>query len=153
MAPSSLRCFVVVLQSRLFQKRGSPVSAKFFDLEFCLTLIRSQLGLALLHLGLEGSSPEIRREVHTVIESYSTVLPQLINCVLRDGMNTFLSRGIPPSKSITSGPEEATISWNRHSRLSTLLLSAVSFSEELEVAIREDMIVELIVLGHHHMIC
>ncbi|KAF8057458.1 armadillo-type protein [Lyophyllum atratum] len=127
----------------------------YFKAEFAKSeVLRSQLGLVSIHLTLEGSAPEVRREVNTVVERCTALLPELTNRVVRDGLNTFLSRGMPLSKPTTSSSaEETTVPWNKHSRLSVLLLSVVSFPEGTDLKVREDMIVELIILGHHHLVC
>ncbi|KAF8063638.1 armadillo-type protein [Lyophyllum atratum] len=127
----------------------------YFKTEFAKSeVLRSQLGLVSIHLTLEGSAPEVRREVNTVVERCTALLPELTNRVVRDGLNTFLSRGMPLSKPTTSSSaEETTVPWNKHSRLSVLLLSVVSFPEGADLKVREDMIVELIILGHHHLVC
>ncbi|KAF5368138.1 hypothetical protein D9615_010210 [Tricholomella constricta] len=111
---------------------------------------KSQLGLVLLHLALDGSTPQIRREVNAVVTRCTANLPELTNRIVRDGLNTLLARG--PPASARSG-EESIMPWNKHSRLSALLLSAVKFPEEVELPVREDLIVKLIILGHHHLIC
>ncbi|KAF5374683.1 hypothetical protein D9615_008940 [Tricholomella constricta] len=113
-------------------------------------LLRSQLGLILLHLALDGSTPQIRREVNAVVTRCTANLPELTNRVVRDGLNTLLARGTPTS---AKSGEESSVPWNKHSRLSALLLSAVNFPDEVELPVREDLIVKLIILGHHHLIC
>lgn len=118
---------------------------------FLTSPFRSQLGLVFVHLVLEGSSPEIRREVHNLVKCNASRRPQLINRVIRDALTTFVSRGTPVLKAISA--DEPPKPWNKHSRLSTLILSAVSFDDTLALTVREEIIVELIVLGHHHLIC
>lgn len=107
-----------------------------------------------VHLVLESSSPAIRRDVHSVIIANAGRQPQLTNRVIRDALTTFVSRGTPlPKPGAAGSADEAPKPWNKHSRLSTLISSAVSFDDTLELSIREDIIVELITLGHHHLIC
>ncbi|RDB20660.1 eIF-2-alpha kinase activator gcn1 [Hypsizygus marmoreus] len=151
-----------LLWDKVYQKLTDPVDESwflracdaalvYFQSEFGKNeMLRTQVGLALLHLSLEGSSPEIRRSVHRVIEKSTSNLPELTNRVLRDAMNTFLSRAIPAPK---SGASEESTTRNQHLRFSTLLLSAVSFTEELNLEVREELVSELIILGHHPLIC
>jgi len=113
---------------------------------------RSQLGLVFLHLALDGSTPEIRQATQTAVAESTARLPQLTNCVIRDSVNTFISRGPPASKAASSA-EDLAKPWNDHARLSALLLSSVSFDVDLDLTIREDLIVELIVIGHHDLVC
>ncbi|GLB43526.1 putative ARM repeat-containing protein [Lyophyllum shimeji] len=135
--------------------RAWEAALTHFEAEFAKSeIVRSQLGLVLLHLTLEGSTPEIRREVHPVVQRCMVRLPQLTNRVVRDGLNTFLSRGIPsPKSAVAASSDDGAVPWNKQSRLSALLLSAVSLAAETDLAVRQDMVAELIILGHHHLIC
>jgi len=123
----------------------------FLELILC-DIYSAQLGLAFLHLALEGSSPEIRQATQTAVAAFTARLPQLTSCVIRDAVNAFLSRGPPASKAAASTDEQHK-PWNKHARLSAILLSAVSFEADLDLTTREDMIVELVILGHHHLVC
>lgn len=118
---------------------------------------RSQFGLVYVHLGVDSQSPEIRRSVNASLVNSAVVAPQLTKKIIREALTTFLARGPPsPSKPSTSNTsEEATIAqpWNKHSRLSSLLLSTVSFSDDIDTVLREDAVIELIILAHHPLIC
>jgi Generalcontrol nonderepressible 1 (Gcn1) N-terminal len=105
-----------------------------------------------LHLALEGSTPEVRQGTMTAVAESTLGLPHLTSSVIRDAVNTFLSRSPPASKAASSSEEHAK-PWNKHLRLSALLLSSVSFDADLDLAVREDMVVELIIIGHHHLTC
>ncbi|KAG6844943.1 hypothetical protein H0H87_002276 [Tephrocybe sp. NHM501043] len=152
-----------LLWDKVYQKASDPTDEKwllqaweasllYFKSEFAKNEnLRSQLGLVLIHLSLEGSTPEIRRSVNTIVERCTKVAPELTNRIVRDGFNTFFARGTPSSKSASA--DDVLASWNKHSRLSALLLSAVSFAEGTELVVRESMIVKAILLGHHHLIC
>ena len=119
-----------------------------------IRVFRTQLGLVLVHLCLEGSTPETRREVNAVVERSIAALPELTNRVVRDGLTAFLARGPPASKAFTTtSVDETSVSWNKHSRLSNLLLSAVSFVEDTEPNVKEVIVVHSILLSHHHLIC
>ncbi|KAG6915850.1 hypothetical protein DXG01_009609 [Tephrocybe rancida] len=153
-----------LLWDKVYQKTSDPIDEKwllraweaslhYFKGEFGKNEnLRSQLGLVLLHLTLEGSTPKIRREVNTIVERSTALNPELTNRVVRDGFNTFLARGTP-SSGPASSVEDVSMPWNKHSRLSALLLSTVSFAEDTELNVREGMIVEAVLLGHHHLIC
>jgi hypothetical protein len=91
--------------------------------------------------------------VYNVLEAATAVAPELTNSVIRDALTTFVSRGLPTPKSSTAGDEQPSALWNKHSRLSALLLSAVAFKDDVDPSIRENSIVKLIVLGHHPLIC
>ncbi|KAG5642517.1 hypothetical protein DXG03_002618 [Asterophora parasitica] len=123
----------------------------YFKAEFGKNeLLRTQLGLVLLHLSLDGTTPQTRREVNVVVSRCAARFPELTNRVVRDGLSAFLARGIPSS---AKSAEDGGQPWNKHSRLSTLLLSAINLPDEIELTVREDLIVKLIILGHHHLVC
>lgn len=91
--------------------------------------------------------------MYNILEAATVVEPELTNSVIRDALTTFISRGIPTLKSSTAGDEQPSALWNKHSRLSALLLSVVAFKDDVDPSIRENSIVKLIVLGHHPLIC
>ncbi|KAG5638049.1 hypothetical protein H0H81_002083 [Sphagnurus paluster] len=107
-------------------------------------LLRTQLGLTLLHITLNGTTPEVRRQVNIVVARCTYKLPELTNRVVRDGLKSFLARGLPQSN---------TLLWNKHAQIATLLLNAVNFSEDVQLEVRENIIVQLVILGHHHLVC
>lgn len=114
----------------------------------------SQLGLVYVHLGVESQHPEVRKLVNGSLVEATARAPQLTDRVIREALTTFLTRG-PTSQKATAGSlaEEHSQPWNKNSRLSTLLLSTVTFGEEVGSTLRENTIVELIILSHHNLIC
>ncbi|KAG6896538.1 hypothetical protein C0992_007574 [Termitomyces sp. T32_za158] len=139
-----------------FAKNENLRHVPLFDIRSNSQLIcfpRVQLGLVPIHLSLDGSTPEIRREVNAVIERSTAALPELTNSIIRDGMTSFLARGSPTLKAAPStSTEETSVLWTKHSRLSNLLLSAVSFPEDTKQETRENIVVRAILLSHHHLI-
>lgn len=114
---------------------------------------RSQFGLILIHLALDGHSPEIRREAYKILDSLTLRAPKLTNRVIRDSLNAFITRRAQSLKSSTLSPEEQTAPWNKHLRLSMVLLHTVSFADDVSSALREEMVINLLILGHHELIC
>jgi hypothetical protein len=110
-----------------------------------------QLGLVLIHLALDSKSSDVRRNVNAVISAATISNPMLTNQIIRDALASFLARGLRSQHNTSADDVQAP--WNKHAKLSALLLSAVSFAEETETFIREKAVVELIVLVHHHLIC
>ncbi|KAF5363220.1 hypothetical protein D9758_008404 [Tetrapyrgos nigripes] len=106
---------------------------------------RTQLGLAFLHLAVNGVSSTIRRDVNVVLEATAVLHPKLTNNMVHDAISTFVTRF-----STTSSEE---VVWNKHSRLAGLLLSAASLGSEVDVATREEVVVDSVVLGHHYLVC
>jgi len=117
-----------------------------------LLLHSTQIGLVLLHLAVDSLSPETRRNVNSALEASAARMPQLTSRVVRDALAIFLSHGKPSlSKGASVLAEEQDTSWNKHARLSAFLLSTVSFSADLDLAVREDILVDLVILAHHHL--
>ncbi|KAE9398973.1 ARM repeat-containing protein [Gymnopus androsaceus JB14] len=108
--------------------------------------LRTQFGSIFLHLAVNGVSPSIRRDVHATIEATSVLYPKLTNSLIRDAIAAFLMRGVP-----TALAEEKA--WNKHSRLSGLLLCTVSYGKEVDVATREDAVVDSLIVASHALVC
>lgn len=107
---------------------------------------RTQFGSIFLHLAVNGVSPSIRRDVHTTLEATSVLYPKLTNSLVRDAITAFLLRGIPAASSDDKP-------WDKRSRLSGLLLSTVSFGKEVDVATREDAVVDSLIVANHVLVC
>jgi hypothetical protein len=70
-------------------------------------------------------------------------MPQLTNRMVHDALPIFLSHGHPsPPKVASVSAEEQDVPWNKYARLSAFLLSAVSFGEDLDLSVREDVLVD-----------
>jgi hypothetical protein len=162
---------VVDIEAEKWLLRAIDVALQFFQSELsknasfrCVILLfvillllmtlahSSQIGLTFLHLAVNSPSSEVRRNVNTVIEASTTQRPQLTNHIMRDALMVFLSEGKPSSKGAIVMAEEQDISWNKHPRLFAILLSTVAFRGDLDLAVREDLLVELVVMAHHHLI-
>lgn len=115
--------------------------------------IRCQLGLVYLHLAIDSKFLEIRRSVNPHVVQATARAPQLANRLIGDALASFLSRGDPSSKAASTPANDQVQPWNKQSLLSTLLLSVVSFGDDVDVSLRENIVVEYIVLAHHHLLC
>lgn len=109
-----------------------------------------QFGLVLINLALDSRSTEVRRNLNGVIAAATILKPMLTNQIIREALASFLARK-PFTHNSTS--DDVPFPWSKHARLSGLLLSAVSFKEGTEACVREEAVVELIVLVHHRLIC
>ncbi|KAF8883249.1 armadillo-type protein [Infundibulicybe gibba] len=126
--------------------RACDATMSFFKNELLKNgTLRSQLGLAFLHLGVEGLSPEIRKNVHVVLQAASTQSPQLTNKIVSDALTAYLSRPIQ------SSPDENVRS--KHSQLSNILFSITPFDDGIDQDTREVLVAELVILGHHPAVC
>jgi hypothetical protein len=113
-----------------------------------------QIGLAFLHLAVDSKSPQVRRAVIKAIEDAMLKQPQLVNRIIRESLAESLMRDKPstPNASGSLG-EEHEVSAHRRVRLSAFLSSAAAISEDIDLSVRESLMTELIVLGHHPAIC
>lgn len=123
----------------------------FVDFVSDKKLLSSQLGLIYIHLSINSQSPEIRRDVNVSLVEAASKAPALTTRVVRDSLTTFLSRSTSLQKSPNLSPEESTRQWNKYSRLSAVLLASVSFGDEVDQLVRENAVVETVVLAHHHL--
>ena len=106
-----------------------------------------------MHLAIDSKFPEIRRSVNKSLVQATVQAPQLANRLIGDALTSFLSRGHPSSKAAGTPVDNQVQPWNKQSRLSTLLLSVVSFGYDVDLSLREKTIVEHIVLAHHCLLC
>lgn len=109
-----------------------------------------QIGLVFVHVAANSLTPDIRRSVYDIVEKSSVSLPRVTNSTIRDAISVFVARG-PPSTASSSADEQVT--WNKHATLSSLLVSSVAFGPEADVAVREESVVEMLILAHHSLIC
>jgi hypothetical protein len=122
-----------------------------------LIITRTQLGLALVYLGVDSSSPETRKTVQSTLSTSTTKMPELTNNVLQEALTAYLSRFVAQAKPPASSSDESASlpppPVNKQSRLSGLLLSAVTFNNEVNLGVREDALVQYISLAHHPLVC
>ena len=106
-----------------------------------------------MHLAIDSQFPEIRRSVNTYLLQATARAPQLANRLIGDALTSFLSRFHPSSKTASTPADDQVQPWNKQSRLSALLLSVVSFGDDVDISLREKTVVEHIVLAHHCLLC
>ncbi|EGO00628.1 hypothetical protein SERLA73DRAFT_71629 [Serpula lacrymans var. lacrymans S7.3] len=115
---------------------------------------RTQIGSVYLHLAVESQSLQVRRDTLGVLEAAVTRQPQLVNLILREALSASFTRDkLLPSKSTISTTEEQDqpIAPNQR-QFASLLLCCASLNEQVDLAVRETLLVELIALGHHPLI-
>lgn len=114
---------------------------------------RTQLGLVLLHLATAGSSPSTRGAVQATIRDLASTshLSGLVTLVVRDAMDAFLAH--TPSMQSESDHHDLQV----QASLKGVLRSSVLFGDDnedtWELLKREEMVVNLIVIGHHPRVC
>lgn len=140
------------LQQGANKARGLPVSnSPFCSLVLPDDLHSVQAGLLFIHLAVNSGSPESRRNVLTTLSSLSSQFAKLTNDILYDALVSFLANGKTFTKASSAEGPDGT--WNKHSRLSTLLLSCFNFSEDVDATLREDILVQVLVVAHHEHVC
>jgi Generalcontrol nonderepressible 1 (Gcn1) N-terminal len=106
-----------------------------------------------VHLAIESKFAEIRYSVNTYLVQATARAPQLANRLIGDALTSFLSRGRPSLKTTSILADDQVQPRNKQSRLSTLLLSVVSFGDDVDLSFRENAVVEHILLAHHCLLC
>jgi Generalcontrol nonderepressible 1 (Gcn1) N-terminal len=124
--------------------------SRFYHL-LMLNLFRAQFGLVFVHLAAEGKSPQLRKLVNDAVASLMNLNPRLTGAVVREALTSYVSHG--PPKSDTPGEDGPSQSWNKHSRLSALLLSAATFSESASAEEKGNAVAESVILANHPMLC
>lgn len=107
---------------------------------------RTQLGSVYIHLAVDGGSPDIRRKTVESAELMAKKHPMLISQVIHDAASAFVIRDRPTRK------DEDAVPWNKHIRLSGLLLGSVAFDASTEPSIRQNAAAALLILSHHALI-
>ncbi|KAA1470496.1 ARM repeat-containing protein [Dentipellis sp. KUC8613] len=116
--------------------------------------LRSQLGLVFLHLATDGKTPESRRLVTLRLEHLNTLLPKVVNGVVHDALKVHLTHGkSTPPKAANGSADDEKPATNKQPRVLAFLLSTASFSDDVELDLREEMLTDQLVLGHHPLIC
>lgn len=106
-----------------------------------LDLFRTLLGLPLIHLALHGSNPPIRQRVNDAVKR---LLP-IMSLVVKDGVYAWLAK--------SKGGADST---KYASRISALLLSSVSFGDDIDKVDRETkerIVLDLLLASHHELVC
>lgn len=109
-----------------------------------------QIGLCFLHLAVDGASPDIRRAVVKALELDVVQEPELVSHVVKEALEAWL----PKDKGkIVTGSEETEAQDHKQGRLVSFLGSAAAMGEDVDLAVRENLMAEFVVLGHHAAIC
>ncbi|KDQ56445.1 hypothetical protein JAAARDRAFT_36597 [Jaapia argillacea MUCL 33604] len=116
--------------------------------------LRQATGPALLHLAIESQSSEIRRITLSALETLSAQLPDVVVHTVREGLLVYLTNlDKVPGKGPVIHDEDEKPSVNKEGRLASFLLASVAFKEDADLALKETLVAELIVVSHHPRIC
>ncbi|KAF7965509.1 hypothetical protein HWV62_43100 [Athelia sp. TMB] len=147
---------------RIYQKTNEP-SEQMWLLRACDSALvylktdllknealRIQLGLCLLHLAVDGASPEVRRAVVKALEVHAAGEPQLVNHLVREALEAWLLR--EKGKAVP-GSEDEDAQFHKQGRLIAFMSSAAAIGEDVDLLVRENLMAKFVVLGHHTAIC
>lgn len=108
------------------------------------------MGAALLHLAVESARKGTRQAANKLIVEAAAWDPSLTTTIMRESVVVFLCRVTPKIK--TTAGEEAP-GWNKHSRLASVLLSSVAYDDNVDVELKEELVTQLVIVGHHQFVC
>ncbi|TCD64479.1 translational activator of GCN4 [Steccherinum ochraceum] len=108
----------------------------------------AMLGQILLHLSVNGSTPNFRRGVVATAASLMSHVPELLTGAVLTALFVYLTREKTSIKLEANGDETVKIV-NKEARLPALYLACGAFSEEYDMAKREALLAKFIVIGHH----
>ncbi|KAI0060576.1 ARM repeat-containing protein [Artomyces pyxidatus] len=116
--------------------------------------LRTQIGLTFLHLSVESQSPEFRRRVIVSLEHLINLLPTQVNTIVREALTSHLLRPRPSTSKVPNGStEDEKPAVNKQSRYLAFMLASAAFSDDVEIAVRERLLSEFVVLAHHPVVC
>jgi hypothetical protein len=131
---------------------GRCYTASGIDI-FPTLLVSVQIGLTFLHLAVDSQSSQVRRAVIKELKANAGKQPQVVNSILSESLTRSLIQDKPATSKTSNLGEEHGVSAHRQARLLTFLSSTAAIGEDIDLTIRENLMAELIVLGHHPAIC
>jgi hypothetical protein len=99
---------------------------------------------------VESTRKDTRQAANKLILEAAVWNPHLTTTMMRGSVIAFLCRVSSATKTTTG--EEALV-WNKHSRLASVLLSSVAYEDNVEVELKEELVTQLVVVGHHDFVC
>ena len=108
----------------------------------------AMVGNIFLHLAVEGSSADIRRLAITSMNAQASKLPEIVNRAVSASLKAHLVKEASPSKAQTSEDSDSK-AVNKEGRLCAFLISCAAVGEDVDVSIRENLVVDLVVVSHH----
>ncbi|TFK26296.1 translational activator GCN1 [Coprinopsis marcescibilis] len=113
--------------------------------------LRTQFGLVFVHLAVESKFPEIRKLVQETLAGLTVSYPRLVNIAVREAIIAFIPQVY--SKLADASDEDNAATWNKHARLSGLLLSCASFGDSVAIEERQELVSEAVIVAHHPLTC
>ena len=110
--------------------------------------------MVFLHLTVDSPTSQIRRSTIAALESNSLIQPRLVGQIVKESLTALLGREKPSSSKATAVSEDENEKpSHKQARLAAFLASVGSIGEGVDLATRENLMAELIILGHHPIIC
>lgn len=108
------------------------------------------LGSVFLHLAVDSSSTDIRRSTLATLSLQTSKHPELVNHLVSLALVSRLTREKSTLTKPVAPSEEGEVKiLNTETRLCAFLLTCAAFGPDLDNSIREILLVNLVVLGHH----
>lgn len=114
-----------------------------------MSVHRINFGSALLHLAVESTRKDTRQATNKMISEAAFWDPHLTTTLIRESVVASLCR--VSSTKTTTGEDAPAL--KKHSRLASVLLSSVTYDGEVDMELKEELVTELIVVGHHEFVC
>ncbi|KAH9944598.1 armadillo-type protein [Amylocystis lapponica] len=135
--------------------RATEAALSFFKDE----LIRNEhacamIGSVLLHLAVESQSAITRRQVISSVQAFAAKLPALVNRAVTGALTAYLSHPRASSSEMPNGHlYESEPRFHKGSRLAAFVIASASFDPSYSSVVREDSVVNLVVVAHHSLLC
>jgi hypothetical protein len=143
------------VQAQLLKNEVLRYASRSHHLLHVLTQYRVQIGSVFMHLAVNGSTPQLRRDTLSALERLSTTFPEVVNRVARDALVTFISKEdqakFKTASSDDSQDDRAPV--NRQMRLSSLLYTCATFGDDTDVGLKQRLLADLVIIAHHAGVC
>ena len=107
----------------------------------------AMVGNLFLYLAVDGSSVDIRRLAVSSMNAQALKLPEVVNRIVPASLKMYL---IKESVSAKASSEEAeTKAVSKEGRLYAFLISCAAVGHDVDVSVRENLVLDLLVVSHH----
>ncbi|OCH93463.1 ARM repeat-containing protein [Obba rivulosa] len=131
--------------------RASLAALSFFKTQLMRNeQARGALGMSLLHLAVESSSPDVRRSALKSLEEHSSVSPDLVNYSITTALTNYLAKESNTSSKVMNGDgKDPTSGSGKESRLSALVLSCGAMPADYDQDLKVKFVISFVILAHH----
>ncbi|KAI0035599.1 ARM repeat-containing protein [Vararia minispora EC-137] len=111
---------------------------------------RTQLGLAFLHLAVEGKAVNSRKQTLVALERLTFLFPKIVNQMVHQALVNYALRLKPATKQ-NSEADKPVVS--KHPRVLAFMYAAAAYGDDIEDTERQEMLTRFVVIAHHPEIC